>query len=147
MTARVRESESGYRPYRVLVTGSRDWSNVPRVIGHTVNAAIMMWVRQPGRRVVFVHGGCPTGVDAAVDRILTLNRDESWAALCTVERHPARWASLGRSAGPRRNAEMVAAGADVCLAFIRNGSRGATHCADLAEKAGIPTRRFTETDP
>jgi hypothetical protein len=44
----------------------------------------------------------------------------------------------------RRNAEMVAAGAEVCVAFIRAGSPGAGHTARLAEAAGIPTRRYMQ---
>ena len=90
-----------------------------------------------------------------------------WAALnfrppWQIERHPADWeapcrntcparshriagrdgATICPAAGPYRNADMVALGADVVLAFAKHGSRGASGCADLADKAGILVRRF-----
>ena len=123
-------------PYRVLVTGSRIWTDgqtMWRALADTVHGIPI------DQDIVIVHGSCPTGADAMADE---------WARGfgATIERHPATWRPTGRldrSAGVRRNAEMVALGADVCLAFIRNGSRGASHTAALAEQAGIPTRRFT----
>jgi len=116
--------------YRVLVTGSRDWEDEESVRFEIVGMTML----HPG--LVVVHGACPSGADAMA------------AKACAdigirQEPHPADWAGYGRVADPRRNAEMVALGADACLAFIRNGSRGATHCADLAEKAGIPVMRLT----
>lgn len=115
------------------MTGSRDWDDrqtLVTTLGDTAAVAIGR-----GRDVTVVHGCCPTGADWLADAtalFLGLH----------VEQHPADWGRFGKSAGPQRNAEMVATGADVCLAFIRNGSRGASHCADLAEKAGIPVKRF-----
>jgi len=119
--------------YRVLVTGSRTWTDEQAI--RTALAAVI-WPHGP-ENVVIVHGACPVGADAIADRIAT-----AWGGGLTVERHPADWERYGRAAGFRRNAEMVALDADVCLAFIRGGSRGASHCARLAGAAGIPVRRF-----
>ena len=122
---------------RILITGSRDWTNQNAVYG-AIHMAIFEISELIGSRttgepaVTIVHGHCPTGADAIANRMIGLE----------IERHPADWEEHGRAAGPIRNAEMVALGADVCLAFIKNNSKGATGCALLAEKAGIPTRRF-----
>lgn len=147
--------------YRILVTGSRDWPDGLLVRGTLADIS----AQHPGP-VVIVHGGCPTGADMhaaywAADMGRSLD--------VSAEAHPADWdhctdscpqghrkpkppgdtAHPGvcddycPSAGPRRNWELVRRGADICVAFIRNGSRGASHTASLAEKAGIPVHRFT----
>lgn len=52
---------------------------------------------------------------------------------------PARWKSLGSSAGPTRNAEM-AAYADALIAFWDGRSRGTANMIEEANKKGIPVR-------
>lgn len=116
---------------RMLVTGSRDWTDINRLCREII------WFATVSQNVTLVHGACPTGADDIADDFGTTH---GW----TIERHPADWGRHGRRAGFVRNAAMVSAGAEVCLAFIKNKSSGATMCADLAEKAGIPTHRFTE---
>ncbi|MEU9415201.1 DUF2493 domain-containing protein [Streptomyces sp. NPDC048272] len=120
-------------PYRVIVTGSRDWTDAD-----TIHEALdEVYCRVPAEQdFVLVHGGCPTGADAIA---------HAWAepTAATIDIFIADWANQGKAAGPRRNVRMVAEGADLCLAFIKGGSRGATHTATIADRAGIPVKRWT----
>lgn len=114
--------------YRVLITGSRTWTDAGVIAG------VLAGHYRDG--AVLVSGACRRGADALAE--------EYWGLLGgEVERHPADWEHFGKRAGFRRNAEMVNAGADVCVAFIRGDSRGASHCAGLARAAGIPVEICT----
>lgn len=123
---------------RILVTGSRDWEDrqslVYRLMEHDP-CAEHGDCNADCPRITVVHGACPTGADAMAAEFAL-----QWGV--DVEAHPADWEQHGRRAGFVRNAEMVELGADVCLAFIKDGSKGATMTADLAEQAGIPVRRY-----
>lgn len=74
-----------------------------------------------------------------------------------VEAWPAKWRECGADcrhrpthsghcpyAGYRRNLAMVESAPDLCLAFIHRGSRGASHCAQAAEDAGITVIRYEQ---
>jgi hypothetical protein len=137
--------------YRVLVTGSRTWDDRA-----AVNGALDALLAEHGTLIV-VHGACREGADKmAHDWALEKHYATSYGAV-TIEPHPADWRPDGvfdRAAGPKRNAEMVSLGADLCLAFVmpcadqrcriavEHGSHGASHCVTLAEKAGIEVRLF-----
>ncbi|HEY9353651.1 MAG TPA: SLOG family protein [Nocardioides sp.] len=123
--------------YRVLVTGSRDWDDLTAIAAAIEQALI----DSDGRPVLVVHGACPSGADRHADHYARWLRGRGCSV--DVEPHPANWQLEGKRAGFIRNARMVNLGADICLAFIRNGSRGASHTARLAEEAGIPVRRYT----
>jgi hypothetical protein len=91
---------------------------------------------QHGSRVTLVHGAA-RGADLLA---VMQARLFGW----TVEAHPAEWKVYGKRAGFVRNQAMVKRGADLCVAFIKGGSKGATMCADLAQQAGIETHRYVE---
>lgn len=130
------------QPYRVLVTGSRDWLDG----GAVWRELDAVWTRITPRLLIVVHGACKTGADAQAAAWVADMRRRLPSTEVNDEPHPvtrAEWSRHGGYAGPRRNAAMVRTGADVCLAFIRAGSSGATGCARLAEDAGIATIRWT----
>lgn len=136
--------------FRLLITGSRDWADISRIHGTLDGVLAQM---ETGQTLVVVHGDCPTGADAAARRWVYVKLGAT-AADVREERHPANWGKLGKRAGFVRNAEMVDAGADMCFGYLMpctkagcrkaqpHDSHGASHCTDLAERAGIETRRF-----
>jgi len=143
--------------HAVLVTGSRSWDD-EATMRQTFNQIWAMWPDTGPRRPVLLSGNCPRGADAMAERL--------WQdAGFEIVHFPADWSKHGRSAGPKRNAQMVDAaqvfrdsGAQVvCAAFIdhcdKTGctrrhqqllpqitghfSHGAIHCRGLAQKAGL----------
>lgn len=95
---------------------------------------------------VLTHGDAPHGDRHAAGIWQSLGGD--------VDPWPAKWNEHSpgscrcprsnptcRFAGMRRNVAMVEAAPypALCLAFINKASKGASHCAQLAIDAGIPT--------
>jgi hypothetical protein len=123
---------------RILVTGSRDWTNE----GAIVDALADAW-RELGhnRGTVLVQGECHLGgADLLAKRVW-----EAWGM--PVESHPAEMGPDGHVLGPKRNAHMVSLGADLCLAFPLPSSRGTRNCMRLAREAGIPVRVIQPAAP
>lgn len=132
--------EEGQRRFRVLVTGSRTWRNVS-VVYEALNALMV-----EHRALLIIHGNAPEGADKMADNW----RQAVWhvGADVMVQRVQAKWRMNGSFA------EMVALAPGVCLAFIAecskpscagrkpHGTHGASHCAGLAEAAGIDTRHY-----
>lgn len=131
-------------PFRILVTGSRGWNDAATLAAHLGHAACEAHLQR--RIPVIVHGACPKGADQIADEVARQHGNQ-------VERHPADWGRHGKKrAGFIRNAEMVALGADLCLAFVLpcvlsscrkkkpHDTHGTAHCVALARKAGIPVK-------
>lgn len=139
---------------RILVTGARACRDVPTARDQI--HAVLQLVREQEffSDAVLVHGAAE-GADLIASAVWREMGGET-------EPHPARWnvcvpdckpnhrkfrgdRSYCPQAGFRRNREMVELGADLCLAFLRGPSRGTRNTADMAERAGIETRRIEVT--
>lgn len=147
-------------PFRVLVTGSRDWTDQHAVWAALADAANTV---PADRELVIVHGACPTGADNIAHRWAVsygaivdahLPNWDACAPTCPTRpdhrrwrkhndiHHPGALATYCPGAGPRRNRLMVSLGADVCLAFPDpvGPSYGTRGCMRLAEAAGLRVR-------
>jgi hypothetical protein len=111
---------------RVLVTGSRTWSDAELVF-----SVLDHWNETVG--IDTIIEGCALGADQMA---------YEWARERNVgcESYPADWHNFGKSAGPRRNSQMLIEGKpDLVIAFhddLRN-SVGTGDMVHKAVKAGI----------
>jgi hypothetical protein len=114
---------------RLGITGSRDWTNYG-AFTDCVWLLLMSISFDPDSLQINV-GDCPTGIDA----------------LCRMEYYPAvfaaDWRRFGKSAGPRRNQEIVG-NSDILLAFPLGESRGTRNCMEIAMRKGIAVYVGTE---
>ena len=119
--------------FRLLITGSREWSDVEVIVRE------LKFFADKGE-VTLVSGNCPDGADAIAEEVAI---GLGW----TLERHPADWKKNGKKAGFVRNAEMVDSGADACVAFILDESAGASNTVVKAKIKKIPTKVIKATTP
>ena len=123
------------RTRRVLLTGSRRWP-WPTVITRVLDAERARLAA--GAVLMVVHGACPQGADAAAAAWCAQAQTVPGARV-VEEPHPAQWrdarGQLDRTAGHARNAAMVAAGADLVIAFCLDNSPGTLDCLIRAREA------------
>lgn len=125
--------------HKILVTGDREWSDVPRIV-----KALEGY--RPG--TILVHGAC-RGADNTCAAVAEALKFE-------VRAYPADWRRYPRAAGPIRNQQMIAEEhkadepIDLCLAFHNDieNSRGTADMLDRVVRAGIAWELCTsETTP
>jgi hypothetical protein len=121
---------------RVIICGSRNWEGITaRARIHNILGDLWAFARALGQPLTIIHGDCPTGVDAIADAWARRRSDEG----IQVRAWPAEWDRLGKAAGPVRNSNMALAGADMCIAFLRDDSRGTKDMIYKAQARYIPT--------
>lgn len=124
------------RALRILLTGSREFTDRDLIAAALREAATKLSA-DDATSVTLITGGARGADRLAADIARTLG----WA----VETHPADW-SYGKTAGFKRNQEMVNLGADVCIALFVEGlaCNGTKDCAHRARRAGITVLPFMQ---
>ena len=119
---------------RVLVTGSRDWTDDRVWLALDDQLRIAQENNEP---LMVVHGAARGADTLAHEWVLT---HQAFGDDVDEDPHSADWNRYGKAAGPIRNSVMVKKGAAVCLAFPLPGSIGTLDCMEKAERAKIPVK-------
>lgn len=132
----------------IIVTGSREYQSY-NTVARALTIAVSNLQEQGFDEIVIRHGDCKTGADAFAKEFYNKSERSLFGYGITLRLKPykALWYATGkldRSAGPRRNKEMVNDGANICLAFFQPGAvnKGTQGTVDLATAAGIPVIKY-----
>lgn len=138
--------------FRILIIGSSKFSR--RDLIHDMLYTYVTHAHACGDQPVITHSGRyvdpdgtphhdpPQGADAIAQSIWLDWLKTGLVARAPIIRFP-NYRRYGRQRGDIINTHALiadGAGADLCLAFIRNHSANATHTAELVHAAGIPIR-------
>ena len=119
---------------KILVCGSRDWTDFIRV-----QDIIREHANCPIYDTMIVHGGA-RGADRQAH--LAAQRLKM-----QIKVYKANWDAQGKAAGPIRNQRMLdEEKPDLVIAFHKDGSRGTQDMIDRATRAGVPVRVYLPLD-
>lgn len=122
--------------YRVLVTGSADWQ-----LSAAVQEGMMQtWLSLDRSPILWVTRGTPTGADKMAEFVAG-KQQMPWEQFAPRPEDGTR--------GPRiANRELLMAGVDAALVFVRNrADDDLAHIQRILRMGGVPTQTFTQTDP
>jgi hypothetical protein len=127
---------------RILVTGSRDWSD-NKTLFDALSYTYLDWKKSnpPGGEGFIVVHGAARGADTIAGSWVEAMAHAD--AHITVEAHAADWARYGNVAGHKRNQEMLETGIDLVLAFQLDKSPGTKGCVKMAKRMDIPVKEFS----
>tara|TARA_Y100000310_G_scaffold341525_1_gene440936 strand:- start:879 stop:1235 length:357 start_codon:yes stop_codon:yes gene_type:complete len=114
---------------RLLVCGDRNWTDKNKIRQEVIELCSIAHIS------VIIEGGA-----RGADRLAGEVADELDISLLVF---PAKWTEFGKSAGPRRNQQMLDEGQpDQVLAFHNNiqESKGTKHMIDIAQRSNIPVK-------
>jgi hypothetical protein len=121
----------------ILVTGSRSLTDQ-----RLIDQACDTFIFESGKRGLSGFNCLKHGAAAGVDTLAA-----KWAKRHGIEPvpFPAKWHIYGKSAGFKRNQEMIDSGFDVMLAIRCFGkSNGTDHCIQQAKLTGKPIFLYKE---
>jgi hypothetical protein len=117
--------------FRLIIAGSRNITVSPKDLFAQLDLARLFWP------VTHIVSGCARGADR-------LGEHYARSRNLSVDQFPADWDTFGKSAGPRRNKQMLEH-SDGLFAIWDGKSRGTQHMINITRTAGKPVRIYVIT--